>query len=451
MQLKRWGKVVAAGVALATLPALPAAASVRHAASPVCVPRAAPPQAGLKLIAAPTSGSGLYTFASHAMGANVHAIVRLPSGYSTARRYPVLYLLHGHGGGGYRDWTRHGVDALIGGRPVIVVMPEGGYDGFYSDWYGQGVGRAAVNGPAPVPAWESFHIRELIPWVDTTFSTIAGREGRAIAGNSMGGFGAMSYAARHPDLFVAAGAFSGAVNSTLVSPVGPVVQAVAANAGDRQFPDNCIWGDPVIQAVRWQNHDPTALATNLRPLALYQRVGDGTPGRYDDVVVKPPSAGAVANERGIAFMNHAFDRALSHAGIDHRATFEHGVHDWPYWLDDLREFLPIAEAAFAHPRLAPPSVPFSYRSATSTFSLWGWMFRSDQPDETSFVELSEVSRLGFTVRGAGWLHVDTAPLFVPGHTYRVGPQTRTADSRGRLHLDLPLSSRSVYLSIHDLA
>lgn len=434
---------MAFGVALAVLPGLPA--SARSVASPLCVARVAAPQVGLTMTGKPARGSGLYTFASRAMSANVHAIVRLPTGYSPSTRYPVLYLLHGHGGGGYRDWSRHDVDAIVGSRPLIVVMPEGGYDGFYSDWYGQGVGRALAHGRAPTPAWETFHIRELIPWVDATFSTIASRAGRAIAGNSMGGFGAMSYGARHPDLFAAAGAFSGAVNSTLVSPVGPVAQSIAANGAERQWPDNCIWGDPVTQAVRWQDHDPTALADNLRPLTLYQRVGDGTPGRYDDLAAKPPSAGAVANERGVAWMNHAFDRALTRAGIDHRATFEHGVHDWPYWLDDLREFLPIAQSAFAHPKPAPPLAPFAYRSAASAFSVWGWSFRSDQPDESSFVEITEASRAGVGVRGRGALQVDTAPMFTPGRAYKVGAARRTADGAGRLHFTLELGSVSRYV------
>jgi S-formylglutathione hydrolase FrmB len=372
----------------------------------------------------------------------------LPVGYSAAQRYPVLYLLHGHGGGGYLDWGRHGVDELVGGRPVIVVMPEGGYDGFYSDWYGRDVVNDVVaNKTGPVPAWETFHIRELIPWVDATFATIATRGGRAIAGNSMGGFGAMSYAARHPDLFVAAGAFSGAVNTTLASPVGPLVQAAAANVTDSQLPDNCIWGDPVTQSVRWGDHDPTVLASNLRGLSLYQRVGDGTAGVYDDFAAKQPSAGAVLNEFGISLMNHAFDDALTRAGIAHRATFEHGIHDWPYWLDDLREFLPIAEAAFAHPPAAPPATRFAYKTATSTFAVWGWSFRSDQPDASRFIHVSRAGRRGFAVRGAGTLHVDTAALFVPGRTYVINRTNQVADAAGRLHTDVALSSREKFVRI----
>jgi S-formylglutathione hydrolase FrmB len=57
--------------------------------------------------------------------------------------------------------------------------------------------------------------RELVPWIDATYRTIAARRGRAIAGVSMGGYGALSYAARHPDTFAAAASFSGALGARL--------------------------------------------------------------------------------------------------------------------------------------------------------------------------------------------------------------------------------------------
>ena len=446
----RWGSALTIGVVLAVLPTTHAVAApgVVMSSSPICTPRTIAPNVGLTVTSAPPTGSGTYTFASQAMGGAVHEVVRLPRGYTSTKRYPVLYLLHGHGGGGYLDWTRHGVDNVIGNLPLIVVMPEGGYDGFYSDWYGRDIVNAKVKGAAgPIPAWETFHIRELIPWVDATFATIASRDGRAIAGNSMGGFGAMSYAARHPDMFVAAGAFSGAVNSTLLSPVGPLVQAPAANVADQQLPDNCIWGDPVTQDTRWRDHDPTVLANSLRTVALYQRVGDGTPGRYDDFVAKQPSPGAVLNEFGIDLMNRNFDLALKRAGIAHKATFEHGIHDWPYWLDDLREFLPIATNAFAHPPPAPPNAAFAYASAASVFSVWGWTFRSDQPDETSLVQLTRVGRDGLSVRGTGTLRVDTAALFTPGRAYVINGTKQKADATGRLHTTVTLSSTTTRVRI----
>ncbi len=133
--------------------------------------------------------------------------ILLPDRYDStpAKRYPVLYLLQG-AVDDYTAWIREGnAEALTAGYPMILVMPDAGKDGFYADWYNDG-----ALGP---PQWETYHIDQLIPWIDAHYRTVAARRGRAIGGVSMGGFGAVSYAARHPDLFAAVVSFSGLVNS----------------------------------------------------------------------------------------------------------------------------------------------------------------------------------------------------------------------------------------------
>src|SRR5690606_6712648 len=129
--------------------------------------------------------------------------VLLPAGYDPdrAQPYDVLYLLHG-GGGTYADWSTWGdVAGNLPGFDGIVVMPEGGRAGWYSDWPGRTAGNFA-------PLWETFHVHQLVPWVDANFNTSGTRSGRAVAGLSMGGYGALRYAGRHPHLFSAVGAFS---------------------------------------------------------------------------------------------------------------------------------------------------------------------------------------------------------------------------------------------------
>lgn len=124
--------------------------------------------------------------------------VYVPPGYDRSeRRYPVLYLLHGIGGG-FTDWTRHWnlkgtMDALIasGAPPFLVVMPNGGNrlgGGFYLD--------SPVSGK-----WETYLLRELVPRVDRDFRTAAAPASRGVAGHSMGGFGALRLGMRHPDVF----------------------------------------------------------------------------------------------------------------------------------------------------------------------------------------------------------------------------------------------------------
>ncbi len=113
--------------------------------------------------------------------------------------FPVFYLLHGLSDD-HTAWTRRSnIERYVDGLPLIVIMPNGERS-FYSD---------AVNNPRA--AFETFMTHDLIQFVDSTFQTIPTREGRVIAGLSMGGYGAFKLALKHPDLFQAAVSHSGAV------------------------------------------------------------------------------------------------------------------------------------------------------------------------------------------------------------------------------------------------
>ena len=412
-------------------------------ASPVCKVRTQPPVAGLTLLStAQVPGhprvSDL-TFASSALNAQVHADVLLPPGYdpTASTRYPVLYLLHGHGGN-HTDWVTNGMEKAVGNLPVIVVMPDGGFDGWYSDWYGSDIDGHVPN---PPPAWETFHISELLPWIDANFPTIADRRGRAIAGLSMGGFGAMSYAARHPDLFAAAGSFSGAVDMDLAYPVAGGVVGVGANFQNGKAPDDCVWGDILTQDVRWRDHDPTELVNSLNGLSLFIACGNGFPGRFDDPTRY--NFGAALIEGGALYMNQGFDQALTAAHVAHTTDFYGGgTHTWPYWIDDLAKFAPQMTAAFAAAPAVPPAVPFAYESAASRFSVWGWTF-APQRDVTEMTYLSGVGAAGLDASGSGTLWVTTAPLYRPGASYVVtgagpGSMNAPADQQGRLHFVVDL-------------
>jgi S-formylglutathione hydrolase FrmB len=124
------------------------------------------------------------TVPSKAVGADVQVRLLLPQGYDREpeRRWPVLYLLHGCCDS-YDSWTRStDVERLSARDDVLVVMPDGDPVGFYSDW---------IKGPA----WERFHVGELRRLLEERYRAA---DARAIAGLSMGGLGAMAYAARNP-------------------------------------------------------------------------------------------------------------------------------------------------------------------------------------------------------------------------------------------------------------
>ena len=131
-----------------------------------------------------------YRFSTPSIGWNPAVNVLLPDGYNASRRYPVLYLLHGGGlNADFRAFDNEGIRDVTAGRELIVVMPDGGKAGWYSNPVSSNVGPRN---------WETFHMSELIPWVDATFSTIAEFSGRAVSGFSMGGFGALKYTATSP-------------------------------------------------------------------------------------------------------------------------------------------------------------------------------------------------------------------------------------------------------------
>jgi S-formylglutathione hydrolase FrmB len=254
--------------------------------------------------------------------------VLLPDGYDDGCiRYPVLYLLHGVGDT-YRTWTENtDVEDFARQFPVIVVMPDGGKSpdsGWYSDW---------VDGSRQ---WETFHIDVMIDYVDRTFRTL-GDGHRLVAGLSMGGFGAMSYAGRHPGRFHAAASFSGAVDMMLGFPLsGPGFAAAHPQFGT---PDDRVWGNQVEDEDEWRAHNPTDLVAALAGTELFVASGTGTPGGPAGDDLENP--GGYAVEAAIFQMNLSFTRALTLAGVPfHQDLYAGGLHDWPYWERELHWALP---------------------------------------------------------------------------------------------------------------
>ena len=224
--------------------------------------------------------------------------------------WPVLYLLHG-ATDDHATWTEQtDVADLTADLDLLVVMPDAGEWGWYSDWWNDGAG-----GP---PAWETFHLTELRAIIERDWRA---SDERLIAGLSMGGFGAVHYATAHPDLFRAVASFSGAVDP--------------AGSGFRGY-DSMLWGDRIEQADIWAAHDPIAMAEALAGKRLYVSWQDGQPGPLD-----PPGATIDDLETWIASQNEAFVARLEELGIP--VTFEsgRGTHSWPYWERSLHQALPL--------------------------------------------------------------------------------------------------------------
>ena len=165
----------------------------------LCAP-ASPPL----LAQTPVSQDGTATveFYSPAVDRTMKYNIVLPYGYDeTDVRYPVLYLLHGVSQN-YTVWGMMGVPFYAGMYNVIVVMPDGG-NSWYVNWAESEAGQKND--------WEDHIIQDVVGHVDANYRTLAQREGRAITGLSMGGYGALTLGLRHPEMFVSIGSTSGAL------------------------------------------------------------------------------------------------------------------------------------------------------------------------------------------------------------------------------------------------
>jgi S-formylglutathione hydrolase FrmB len=380
--------------------------------------------------------------------------VLLPAGYaaSPGRRYPVLYLLHALQ---YNENTWLDLSDLEkftagfrGADAAIVVMPDGGPAGWYTNW------------PDGTEQWETYHLRHLIPAIDRRFRTRADRAHRAVAGFSMGGYGALDYAARHPNLFVAAGGFSALAHITVPEDPYPGAPASdpksgAGSPGPRQrgrpahpyrAPDDANsgcdnsanqWGDRNDDAGFWHGHNPADLVSNMRSLgAVYVASGNGTPCGPEDLIdratfIEPGDAATLA-------MSREFAQAGRAEGVRVTSDFYGcGVHTMRYAERDLHRFWPLMTRAFG----TRAASRWSHRSVDPDFAVWGWKFRADPKRADEFLELRRASRAGFTLTGSGTENVVTPPLFAPGQAVRVAgalPALAHAGPHGRLRLRVDL-------------
>jgi enterochelin esterase-like enzyme len=166
---------------------------------------------------------------SKTVGAKRWMQVYTPPGYSTEKKYPVLYLLHGIGGNEREEWAKGGVphlilDGLIADKkaePMIIVLPNGNATTNTASG-GQGGGRG---GFGDLTGWgkpfENDLIKDIIPFIEAHYSVKADREGRALAGLSMGGGQSLNIGLANLDTFAWVGGFSSAPNTRPASELVP--------------------------------------------------------------------------------------------------------------------------------------------------------------------------------------------------------------------------------------
>ncbi len=267
----------------------------------------------------PSRGSSVETvqFQSTLVNATLPYHVILPPGYrgSGTTRYPVLYLLHGLGGH-YSDWvTRTNVADYAAKYRMIVVTPEGN-DSWYVD-----------SGGVSTDKYEAYILKELIPDVDQRYRTIQARYGRAVAGLSMGGYGAIKYGLKYPATFVFAGSMSGAFGVTRYTE--------KEMGGANWEPFLKIFG-PVGSETRKAN-DVFEIARGLSTARVRS-----LPYFYFDCGTEDAGQHFNAN------------RELSQIFLDKAIPHEYrelpGDHSWAYWDQQVQEVLKIAAGTMRMPR-----------------------------------------------------------------------------------------------------
>jgi len=249
----------------------------------------------------------------------VHYCVYLPASYTAnqsqpAPRFPVLYFLHGLGdneqslsnSGG---WTM--LDDLRRQRKLgdfLIVAPEGRRS-FY------------INSADGSIRYNDFFLREFIPKIESQYRVRSDREGRAISGISMGGYGALRFAFAHPELFSAVSAQSAA----LITETPQQLDTASRSGSPLGKTLAAVFGDP-IDVAHWNVNSPFVLAkTNagqLRKMSIYFNCGD------DD---------NYGFERGAA----ALHKQLEKEGVKHEYHAYPGDHSFTYFIshfDEVMEF-----------------------------------------------------------------------------------------------------------------
>lgn len=336
---------------------------------------------------------------------NLGVVVRLPKGYHARpkKRWPVLYLLHG-AAQAYDHWSdpQYGdIATRAKGLPAIVVMPQGGVVGFYADWY--------TDGTYSGPGWESYYLRELIPEIEQRYRIREGRRWHAIAGLSMGGYGAMYLASQLPGYFGSAASFSGALSPQDDRQLDLAAQTILAGALPG-FAWRDIYGPP--EGFNAVGHNPSLLMDNLRHTRLFVSAGDATPCPGDDPaplnfaglgpqstpLFQPPLAAALGPPLFLALEvivrgeSETFLERAEAAGVETETALGCGIH---WWDTFNRAFDTAKQWGFHAPTPAPRR--WSFTTAAQRGEAWGLRFRLAQPPTA----LTELSRTGSVLRAAG--------------------------------------------------
>ena len=236
------------------------------------------------------------TFHSSSLNRDMQYRVISPATLPSGSKLPVVYLLHG-GGGGFRDWSNYTDVARFAERGLILVMPEGD-ESYYTN-----------SAEHPKNRYEDYIVKDLLADVQARFPASFAREGRAIVGVSMGGFGAIKLSFHHPELF----GFVGGLSSAVDVPTRPFS---LKRLGQWQY-YRSIFG-PWGSSTRREN-DPFALMMSSDPTAspyFFLTCGD---------------------QEGLLPANRRLANSLQQRNFHYEFHVVSGGHNWTQWNARLDE------------------------------------------------------------------------------------------------------------------
>jgi S-formylglutathione hydrolase FrmB len=259
-------------------------------------------------------------FESRLVGRALPYNVVLPPDYhrreSGRTRYPVLYLLHGLTGH-YDNWvTKTKLSDYAARYDLIIVTPEGN-NGWYTD-----------SATAPADRYESYVIGELIPDVERRYRALSRREGRAVAGLSMGGYGALKFGIKYPEMFALAASMSGAVGAASWRAEAELPRGLIGESIRQTF-------GPADGPVKAQND-------------LFKLVGEMPPERVKSLPFLYLDCGTEDALRLLP-TNLALAGLLVARKIPHEYRQLPGDHNWAYWDKQVQEVLRLAAAKLVTP------------------------------------------------------------------------------------------------------
>jgi S-formylglutathione hydrolase FrmB len=231
----------------------------------------------------------------------------LPPSYEAdkARRFPILYFFHGLGD--TEQMFIHGgafnlVQDLWGRKQIgefLIATPEAGAT-FY------------INSRDGKVKYEDFLVQEFLPAIESRYRVVPGRANRGVSGVSMGGYGALHLAFRHPELFAAVSAHSPALIDQI-----PAFATPTPSSGIRGSVLGQTFGSPPDPPF-WDRNSPLSIAhkANLTNLKIYFDCGD-----QDDF--------------GFESGSKLLDKILTKRNIPHEAHIYPGRHDWQYFAEHL--------------------------------------------------------------------------------------------------------------------